>query len=159
MPTPDPLDVHFPVRMTTFPEIITGINVNIPPLKPPTDTNSEYREDFEDFAVETHEWLSLISLNSPRINAGDDIDPFLSRYVSPGESRTSSNIVKITWRGFLSPSWVHGMFVRALLAVPRESWFVYNVAGRGEVWSSGSKDCTVLKVPDAPTEYLLWEVA
>jgi ribonuclease P/MRP protein subunit RPP40 len=156
--SPDPLDAHFPLRVTVSPEITPGIKVNMPPIKPPKDS-SEYGEDFEDFAVETHEWLSLISLGSPRINADDQIDSFLSRYVPPAGSTTPTNLVRITWRGFLSPSWAHKMFVQALVVVPQKAWFVYSAAGFGEVWAGGGKDCTILKVPDAPKEYLLWEVA
>ena len=159
MLNPDPLNVHFPQRVTVSAEITSNIKVDIPPLKPPTDTSLEYGEDFDDFAVETHEWLSLISLDSPRINPDDRIDSFLSRYASPGQSTTYSNVVKISWRGFLSPSWANRIFVRALLTVPREAWFAYTVGGFGNVSSSSSKDCTILKVPDAPNEYLLWEVA
>jgi ribonuclease P/MRP protein subunit RPP40 len=156
---PDPLNVHFPQRVTVSAEITSNIKVDIPPLKPPTDTSLEYGEDFDDFAVETHEWLSLISLDSPRINPDDRIDSFLSRYASPGQSTTDSKVVKISWRGFLSPSWANRIFVQALLTVPREAWFAYTVGGFGNVSSSSSKDCTILKVPDAPNEYLLWEVA
>jgi ribonuclease P/MRP protein subunit RPP40 len=156
---PDPLDIHFPTKVAVAPDITSEIKVNMPSLKPPTDTSSEYGDDFKDFAVETHEWLSLISLNSPRVNPDDQIDSFLSRYVPPGESTTRSNLVKITWRGFLSPSWAHKLFVHALLNVPQEVWFVYYVGGFGGVRVEGSKDCTILKVPDAPNEYLLWEVA
>ena len=145
--------------MTVSPEVTPAIRASIPLLKPPTDPGSDYGEDFEDFAVEIHEWLSLISLESPRINPDDHIDSFLSRYASPGESKTSSDLVKISWRGFLSPSWAHKMFVHMLLIVPRDAWFVYTAGGFGEVWSGGGRDCTILKVPDAPNEYLLWEVA
>lgn len=158
-PSPDPLEAHFPVRVAVSPEITPDMKVNIPPLKPPTETSSEYGEEFEDFVAETHEWLSLISLDSPRITADDQIDSFLSRYVPPGGSSASSNLVRITWRGFLSPLWAHGAFVHALLVVPPKAWFVFSVGGVGEVWSGGSKDCTILRVPDAPKEYLLWEVA
>lgn len=131
----------------------------MPPLQPPGDASSEYGEDFEDFAVEIHEWLSLISLRSPRVNADDQIDPFLSRYVSPGESTTVSNLVRVTWRGFFPPSLAHQMLVHAFLVIPKKSWFVFSVAGFGESWAGGSRDSTILKVPNAPKEYLLWEVA
>lgn len=157
--SPDPLDAHFPLRQSISPAITPHIKVNVPPLKPPVDANSGYGKDFEDFIVETHEWLSLISLDSPRINADDKIDSFLSRYVSPAETTTSSNLVRIKWSGFLSPSWAHNMFMQVLLAVPPEAWFVCSMGGFGEAWPGGSKDCTILRVPDSPKEYILWEVS
>jgi ribonuclease P/MRP protein subunit RPP40 len=152
------MDVHFPAKVTVSPEISPDIEASKPSLKPPTKTNSEYDGDFEDFVVETHEWLSLISLGSPRINPADQIDSFLSRYVPPGMSIESSKLVKITWRGFLPPSWVHKTFAQALLACPSNLWFAYYVCGFGEGWSSRTKDCTILKLPDSQKEYLLWEV-
>jgi ribonucleases P/MRP protein subunit RPP40 len=151
--------LHFPLREIISPEITTGIKVNLPSLKPPADANFGYGEDFEDFAVETHEWLSLISLNSPRVNVDDKIDSFLSRYASPATTTTSSNLVRITWRGFISPSWAYNLFVQALLTVPSEAWFVCSVGAFGDAWLGGSKDCTILRVPNSPKEYLLWEVA
>lgn len=158
-PSPDPLEQHFPIPMTVVPEEVSGIKVTIPPLQPPVDVGSEYDEDFEDFAFETQEWLSLVSLNSPRIKADDQIDSFLSRYVSPGESKTPANIVKITWRGFFSPEWAHKMLVQAFVALPKSAWFVFSVAGFEDSWSEGSKGCTVLRVPDTQKEYVVWEIA
>jgi ribonuclease P/MRP protein subunit RPP40 len=157
--TPDPLDIHFPTRRKIFPEIILNIKVNLPQLKPPTETITGYAENFEDFAVETHEWLSLISLGSPRINPDSHIDSFLCRYVSPGNPTISSKLVKITWQGFFSSSWAHKLFVQALSTVPREAWFAYYVGGFGESCLGGSKDCTILKEPEGINEYILWEVS
>ena len=155
---PDPMEIHFPTKVTVFPEINSNINANVPCLKPPTVSTFEYNGDFDDFAVDTHEWLSLISLNSPRIDPNDRIDPVMSRYVPPGESTKSIKLVKITWRGFLAPSWVHRMFAQLLLASPSTSWFAFHVCGFGEGWSGRSKDCTILKLPDSPKEYVMWEV-
>jgi ribonuclease P/MRP protein subunit RPP40 len=131
----------------------------MPRLKPPTDVDSIYGEDLDDFAIETHEWLSMISLNSPRIESEDKIDSFLSRYAAPGEPEITSKLVRITWRGFLPTSWVHKTFVEALLLTPRDSWLACSVGGFEEGWSCESKDCTILRPPDAVNEYVLWEVA
>jgi ribonuclease P/MRP protein subunit RPP40 len=128
-------------------------------LKPPLEVEPSYGADFEDYAVDTHEWLSLVLLNSPRINPDDKIDPFLSRYVPPGPSFTNSKLVKVTWQGFISPSWAHKMFVKLLLAVPQAAWFAYFVVGFGDGPLGESKNCTTLKLPDAPNEYVLWEIA
>lgn len=150
---------HFPARVSCSPKILQHIKVNKLSLKPPTDTNATYGGEFEDFATETHEWLSLIALESPRIDPDDQIDSFLSRYSLPSDSTASSYLVKITWRGFLSPSWAHKTFVQALLTTPSDKWFSYSVVGFGESWPGDGKDCTILKLPDAPNEYVLWEVA
>ncbi len=135
-----------------------NINVNQPCLRPPCTPTPEYDGDFEDFAVETLEWLSLVSIGSPRIDPNDRVDPVLSRYVPPGDLTLSSKLVKITWRGLQSPLWVHRLFAKLLLAFPDNSWFAFYVCGFGEGWSGRSKDCTILKIPDSSKEYVLWEV-
>jgi ribonuclease P/MRP protein subunit RPP40 len=127
-------------------------------MKPPPESKSKHDDEFETFATETHEWLSLVSLNSPRIDPEDRIDSILSRYIPPGESLTSSQLVKITWGGFISPSWAHKTFIQTLLASPKNSWFSYSACGFGNGSSQHSKDCTILKLPDCQNEYLLWEV-
>jgi ribonuclease P/MRP protein subunit RPP40 len=130
----------------------------MPPINPPKDVDSINGEDLEDFAIETHEWLSLVSLDSPRIDPDNKIDSFLSRYAAPGESRIRSKLVRISWRGFLPPIWVHETFVEALLLTPRDSWLACSVVGFEEGWSCESKDCTILRPPGAPNEYVLWEI-
>jgi len=156
--SPGPIDAYFPSKIVVEPKVIKDIRVNIPPLQPPTNAHSAYEADFETFAYETLEWLSLISLDSPRIEADDKIDSFLCRYASPVGSKLNSKLVTVTWRGFLAPDWVYKNFVKTLLATPRDSWFAYSIAGLGEGWSNDGKNCTILKPPEAQTEYILWEV-
>jgi len=155
------MDTHFPKKATAQPTISTGVETSVPQLRPPStlDAESGYVADFEDFAIETHEWLSLISLNSPRVNQEDSVDPFISRYTPPGGTITGSKLVKVTWQGFFSSSWAHGLLVEALQAVPSTSWFSLFVVGFGSDWLGDTKDCTILKPPNAPNEYILWEVS
>jgi len=157
--TPDPLDAHFPARQTVSPKLLQNINVNLPSLKPPTDVDPAYGADFEDYAVELQEWWALILLESPRVSPDDKIDPFLSRYAPPGDPHTNTKLVKLTWQGFLSPTWAHKTFVQIFLAAPQDSWFMYCVGSFSEGISGESKSCTILRLPDAPNEYVLWEVA
>ena len=157
--TPSPVDIHFPLQKTVNAEVLVGIRASLPPLSPTIGTDLLYDGNFEDFAVETHEWLSLISLGSPRINPEDKIDPFLSRYVTPGESNLTANLVKVIWPGFLTPIWVHKLFIGISLAASRDVWFAYSIVGFGEGWSGNSKDCTILKLPHALDEYVMWEIA
>lgn len=129
----------------------------MPSLKPPT--GSSYEADFEDYAVDIHEWLALVLLNSPRLDPDDMIDSFLSRYAPPGDTHTPCKLVKITWRGFLSPRWAHQLFVQTLLSMPKDGWFALCVDGFGEASVGGAKHCTIMKLPDAPNEYVLWELS
>lgn len=155
---PNPLDIHFPTRKEVSPEVSQTIKASIPPLKPSGDEDSIYDADFEDYAVELHEWISLILLDSPRVKVGDKIDPFLSRYALPVDSVASGGLVKLTWRGFIAPSWSHHTFGLILRHVPRESWFAYCVGGFADGWSGETRGSTILKLPDTPNEYVLWDV-
>ena len=134
-------------------------HVKTPSLKPPTQVYSSYSADFEDYAVDIHEWLSLILLESPRINFDDKIDPFLSRYAPPGDSFFNSKLVKVTWQGFISPSWAHKTYIQMLLAVPQDEWFAYSVVGFGDGPLGESRTSTILKLPDAPNEFVSWEIS
>jgi len=139
----------------------------MPSLYPPTDSlgaNSRAgsRPDFEEFAVDIYEWLSLIAIESPRVNDDDQIDRFLSRYAPPDPATTdaeTTELIKITWRGFLSASWAHKAFVQGLLAATSNTWLSFGVSGFHDSWSSDSQDCTVLKLPGAANEYVMWQVA
>ncbi|APA14736.1 hypothetical protein sscle_13g095060 [Sclerotinia sclerotiorum 1980 UF-70] len=154
----DPLSSHHPHKITCTPRVLNGIQVKRPDLKLATENNSNYDEDFREFSVGIHEWLSLISLESPRVNSTDSIDTFLSRYDPPIGSDETEELVKVTWTGFISPSWAHGTFIQVLLTAPKDSWLSYYVGGFSESWNGESKNSTILKLPDIPNDYILWEV-
>lgn len=137
---------------------MSDIQVKKPAFKPATGGNKDSDEDFREFAVDIYEWLSLISLESPRVNSGDNIDRFLSRYDQPISSDTAGELVKVTWIGFIPPSWAHSTFIQALLAAPKDSWFSYYVGGFSKNWNGESKSCTILKQPDVPNDFVLWQV-
>jgi ribonuclease P/MRP protein subunit RPP40 len=108
-----------------------------------------------------YEWLSLISLGSPRVYLNDQIDPFLSRYVPPPPKLNDCEkleLVKITWEGFMSSRWAHEVFVQTVLAATAKMWFGIILSGFNESFSGPSRDCIVLKLPEAGNEYVLWEV-
>ena len=151
------MDSLLRLKKTVVPQITRNIKVKIPSLKPPTDIDPSYGRDFEDYVVEIHEWLSMAILESPRLSPDDDINSFLSRYAVPGET-TEGSLVKITWQGFIAPSWTHQNFVKALLAVPKDAWFAYSVTGFAEGWAAGGQNSMVLKLPDSPSDFVLWDV-
>jgi ribonuclease P/MRP protein subunit RPP40 len=156
---PDPLEAHFPVKTIISPKILPDIKVNLPILTPTLEAGTVDGAEFEDYAVELHEWLALLLLESPRVDPGSKVDPYLCGYIPPSKSTTNTSLVKLTWKDFLPASWAHQTFVQVLLAIPRESWFVYCVGGFAEGWSRESKNCTILRLPDAPNEYILWDVS
>jgi ribonuclease P/MRP protein subunit RPP40 len=139
--------------------VLENITANVPMFSPPANIDPPYGDDFDYYLVEIHEWLALFLLGSPRIYKDDKIDPLLSRYSTPGDSITSTNLVKVTWQGFLSPMWAQKTFVQLLLTLPREAWFGYVVGGFSEGWFKECRSSTILKLPGVSNEYMLWDVA
>ncbi|OBT40204.1 hypothetical protein VE00_08730 [Pseudogymnoascus sp. WSF 3629] len=158
-PSPDPLAKHFPVEISSPPSITRGPIVNMPNIKPPN--GGDEGDDFGEFAADLYEWLSLISLESPRVDVNDQIDPFLSRYTSPPSDKPEGEnqaLVKVIWKGFMSSSWAHKTFVSAVLAATTKSWFSFSVSGFPDSLPATSRDCTISKIPGPSSEFMLWEV-
>jgi len=105
-----------------------------------------------------YEWLSMVLLESPRIDPGDQIDPFLCQYRPPGDSYIKGSLVKVTWRGFLSPFWVQKMFIQVLQALPKNAWFACHVTDFSTDMLDEGKSTMVLRLPDAHNEYVMWEI-
>lgn len=162
-PDPDPLAAHFPAKFTSEPSITKGVSVRVPPMTVSADLiRSGNRESFEELATDLHEWLSLVRLGSPRIEARDEIDPFLSRYQVPVgeglEQAHKTKLCKITWQGFLAPSWVRQTLVDVLLATPSRSWFALSSTTFSQSVTGDNKDYTMLRPPGSPGEFFLWDV-
>ncbi|KAF2198656.1 hypothetical protein GQ43DRAFT_443139, partial [Delitschia confertaspora ATCC 74209] len=71
----------------------------------------------QDECLELLEWLHLVSLKSPRLFSTDSISEFLSRYRVPdftdgsSDGRTIRNIVRLRWRGFITPEFVKEVYL------------------------------------------------
>ena len=128
------------------------------------------RKELEDRAVELYEWLSLVSLESPRIDVSDSIDPYLSRYQSPAAVNVvCQKVVRIKWCGLLPASWITELWLRTLLdsddllvqSIPLtcpnrfavrassadNSWFALSVYGFAPGFLGGGQCFTVLRQP------------
>ncbi|KAI9716439.1 MAG: hypothetical protein M1812_005334 [Candelaria pacifica] len=94
------------------------------------DTVEENNFD-QDRAVEFQEWLSLVTLESPRIRADDSIDPHLSRYQIPTEpGARTSRLIRVRWHGFINVKWTMGLWVQCLRMVRNstfDGWFAVNL--------------------------------
>lgn len=144
------------------PDIVEELDVTLPSLKPPTsDLISEGEtQDLPDSMNEIYEWLSLVRLQSPRVLSNDSVDSFLSRYQPPGDSseHTPTELCTITWEGFLSPTFVHKMLVDVILKLPSRDWFSLVVSSFSKGFSGDAAECTFLRPPNTPGEYMLWEI-
>jgi ribonuclease P/MRP protein subunit RPP40 len=86
------------------------LNDSLCPRLCPSDLTTLYDEDE---SLSMLEYLHLLSLNSPRLNAKDDIDPHLSRYEVPdfGSGITTRNLVCIRWKGFIPSAFIRDIFL------------------------------------------------
>ena len=105
-----PITKHYPVTKECSPQQKTTERVRVPNLSAPR--TSDYKDDFEEWALETYEWLSLVAMESPRILSEDTIDPFLSRYQVPqSDSGKAFTMVTLTWTGFIPAFWIKNLMV------------------------------------------------
>ncbi|KAK4212708.1 ribonuclease P 40kDa subunit-domain-containing protein [Rhypophila decipiens] len=160
-PTPDPLVKHNPTTFTVNPSISQNLNTSVPDLKIAIDTNmpkARAKEDFEDISTEFYEWLSLVRLQSPRIQPRDQINHYLCRYQVPGDNIQEQKLCKISWHGFLPPWWARQTLVDILTTLPSKTWFSLSTTTFSKGLSGDNAECTILRLPDSGGEYLLWEV-
>ena len=105
-----PIAKHHPVTKDCLPQLTTSEGVRVPILNPAPASDCD--DDFEEWALETYEWLSLAALKSPRVVFNDAIDPFLSRYQVPdGDLGKILNMVALTWTGLIPASWIMQLFI------------------------------------------------
>lgn len=80
---------------------VTGIDL-------PVDDTGEWSED-------VLEWLGLVTLGSPRVQAGDKIDPYLCRPTLPeGTPQDVLSIQIRRWKGMVDSSWVTQLLISCL---------------------------------------------
>ncbi|KAI5867349.1 ribonuclease P 40kDa subunit [Durotheca rogersii] len=160
-PDPDPLLRHYPTKYTSHPEVLGGLDMTLPPLKPlPAVLESQNRLELEEFATDTYEWLSLIRLDSPRLHADDTIDPYLCGYSVPGdpEDAQRGKVCRVRWQGFIPPKWTQRILVDVILAVPARAWFSLSATSFAKGMMGDAADCTILRPPDSSGEYFLWDI-
>lgn len=103
-------------------------------------------------AEEVLEWLSMLSLESPRVRAHDNMDSFLCRYQlsGPDESGQISSLLKLRWHGFAPSEFVMTIFNHALEASKSKfSWVALMACGFER------QSYTILCVEGR--EFLCWE--
>lgn len=107
-----------------------------------------------------YEWLSLIRLQSPRVSLKDSVDPFISRYQLPveGSDEDPTEICTVTWEGLLPPNFAQKLLVGAILRLPSRDWVALSISSFSKGFHGDGAECTMLRPPESPGEYLLWEV-
>ncbi|KAM7203414.1 Ribonuclease P 40kDa (Rpp40) subunit domain containing protein [Naviculisporaceae sp. PSN 640] len=163
-PDPDPLEKHNPTTITAHPTISQNLDTIIPDLKVAVDpslSTSRAREEFEYLATDIYEWLSLVRLQSPRVQPGDQVDPYLCRYEVPGAldgELQQPKLCKITWQGFLPPSWARQTLIYITTLLQSRTWFSFSSTTFSRGLLGDNAECTILRLPGSGGEYLLWEI-
>ncbi|KAH7095810.1 ribonuclease P 40kDa subunit-domain-containing protein [Paraphoma chrysanthemicola] len=124
----------------------------------------------QDESISLLEYLHLLSLDSPRVRANDNINPHLSRYEVPDfrSGVAIRSLACVRWRGFMPPAFIRDLFLavkkdglRARNRVEgtedvdmdgreEEAWFALSAQGFG-----GKNAWTVMQFESRDT--LTWE--
>ncbi|PTB38682.1 hypothetical protein M441DRAFT_145316 [Trichoderma asperellum CBS 433.97] len=148
-------------KVTSSPRVATDTGVNQISLRMPSTILAQGdRESLEYTATEMYEWLSLVRLESPRIVAGDTIDPYLSRYSPPevDSATAQTQVCKLSWQGLLSSHWLRDLFVDIVTNCPSQSWFALSATTFSRNILGGCSELTFLRPPESSGEFLMWEI-
>ncbi|KAH6609855.1 hypothetical protein Trco_003201 [Trichoderma cornu-damae] len=159
-PSFDLLESLNAMKITASPRLVADTGIPQIPLSiPPIILAQGDREALEYSATEMYEWLSLVRLESPRVVAGDAIDPYLSRYSPPEADITTAQtqVCKLSWQGFLSSSWLRGLFVDIVTSCPLQSWFALSGTTFSRNILGGCNELSFLRLQESSGEFLLWE--
>lgn len=134
------------------------------PSTPQIQSHSPYTTN-TDYSAALHEYLSLLSLGSPRVSASDKVDPYICRYEIPhysdytelpllddgennGEEEDEGSVrvmdlVRLRWTGFLPASFavqIVGALRSVLRSSERQSNRAGNLGGKTYGRASGAVD-------------------
>jgi ribonuclease P/MRP protein subunit RPP40 len=75
-------------------------------FKSPANSSEETQESVHD----TLEYLDMVALASPRVQATDHVDPFISQYSVSDPSESTSSVRAIIWHGLIDFRWALELF-------------------------------------------------
>ncbi|KAL2001639.1 hypothetical protein VTN02DRAFT_1497 [Thermoascus thermophilus] len=153
-----PLRVHHPQVVDCAPVQVTHRDALTPPLNARDLREATSEDDVQAYCNELSEWLALVSLDSPRVSADDDVDPYLSRYVVPCvDDAKPSALVSVKWHGLIPSQWIMQLFIVLLREIsPRtagpHAWFALSSHALGRDAVDGKDGYTILSLPSAGSE-------
>ena len=112
-------------------------------------------EVLEEEAFDIVEWLDLVALGSPRVDVGDKIDPYISRYSVPeAEEARNMDLVVVKWEGLLSSVWVTKLLIEIVKQSRKansEEWVALSFTSHQTDAVGQIDGATVLLQPDRGT--------
>ncbi|PWY95071.1 hypothetical protein BO94DRAFT_456164 [Aspergillus sclerotioniger CBS 115572] len=144
---------NHPQIINCEPVITERLNTLVPPFQGINITEETSSAQLEDHCNEISEWLALVSLESPRVTAADDVDPYLCRYSVPdSDDAKPSNLVTLKWRGLIPSRWIMQLFVALIReTAPKgndaSAWFALSSSALGKEAVEGYDGYTVMVLP------------
>ncbi|PYI12439.1 hypothetical protein BO78DRAFT_331006 [Aspergillus sclerotiicarbonarius CBS 121057] len=144
---------NHPQIINCEPVITERPNTLVSPFQGMNITEESHPAELEDHCNELSEWLALVSLESPRVAAEDDVDPYLCRYSVPdSDDAKPSDLVSLKWRGLIPPRWIMQLFVALIReTAPKNNaasaWFALSSNALGREAVEGHDGYTVMVLP------------
>lgn len=132
-----PIQAHYPIVRTVEPHVNQLDHVLVPSIP----DNLEQGNDGS--ATELLEWLTLVCNLSPRVQSGDVLDHYLSRYAVPDLSESPEseelpkpqNLSRVRWHGFVPSTFAYKILL-ATLKASGDTWFAFcSTSFQGEAYS------------------------
>ncbi len=110
-----PLSKHHPSMLDFSSKERPEARVRVPPLRPHEAGDAFDASDIGEWSNSVVEWLGLVALESPRIQAEDIVDPYLSRWAFPeGTTEQATPIRTIRWEGMVDSGWVTQLLISCM---------------------------------------------
>ncbi|KAG5932285.1 hypothetical protein E4U60_005337 [Claviceps pazoutovae] len=117
------------------------------------------RLDMQEIGLCVYEWLSLLKLESPRVQYGDNVDTFLSRYRVASRDRKQVSICRISWVGLIGTTWFQNLVRDVMTVNATEGWLSFSSNSFCDVSLSGiGSELVMLRASTKEDQYLTWRL-
>ncbi|KAG5952223.1 hypothetical protein E4U58_000889 [Claviceps cyperi] len=117
------------------------------------------RLDMQEIGLCVYEWLSLLKMESPRVQYGDNVDTFLSRYRVASRDREQVRICRISWVGLIGTTWFQNLVRDVMTANATEGWLSFGSNSFHDVSLSGiGSELVMLRPSTKEDQYLTWRL-
>ena len=124
--TVSPLSKHHPTMFDFSSKDKLKALVRVPPLRPHETGDAPNAFDIGEWSHNVVEWLGLVALESPRIQAKDMVDPYLSRWTFPeGTSEHATPVRALRWEGMIDSGWVTQLLITCMY-VPSDPFSLHS---------------------------------
>lgn len=113
--TVSPLSRHHPTMFEFNSRERPKALVRVPPLRPHETGDAFNNSEIGEWSNNFVEWLGLVALESPRLQAKDAVDPYLSRWNFPeGTTEHPTPIRALRWEGMVDSGWVTQLLITCM---------------------------------------------